>query len=258
MRPPAPPIPTRRAALLAAAAAAVRPARAAPARPSPADVARDYDGYAATYDALDGGPLASALGLPALRAAAAGRTRGDVLEVAVGTGLGLAAYWTGHGVAVPPPSAPPSLPAPLTSLTLVDVSPAMLARAASRAASLGLAATAVVADAAALPFGDAAFDCVVDAFAVCVYPDPAAALAEMARVLRPGGTAILVENARSDVGAVAAYQDATAALAARLGGKGCAYNVDVRALVAATPGLVAVEEERRVGGVFGVFVARRR
>ena len=255
------PAPTRRAALLAATSAALaRPARAAaPPRPSPADVARDYDGFAATYDSLDGGPLAAALGLPALRTAAAARTRGDVLEVAVGTGLGLESYWIGHGCPVPaasPPS-PPSLPPALTSLTLVDVSPAMLARARARAASLGLAAASVVADVAALPFADASFDTAVDAFGLCVFPDPAAALAELARVLRPGGTAVLVENARSANGAVGAYQDATAALAARLGGKGCAYNTDVPALVGGTRGLELVGEERRVGGVFGVFVARR-
>lgn len=249
---------TPRRALLAGAAAFLPPrARAAPPSPSTPNVdavRRAYDSYADNYDSLDGGPLASALGLPRLRAAAAARARGDVLEVAVGTGLGLETYWTAAGVAVPPADAALGLPPAITSLTLVDLSPAMLARAKERASALRLDAGTVVADVAALPLAPASMDTVLDAFAMCVFPDPAAALAEMARVLRPGGSVVLAENARSRNGIVGAWQDATAASAAVAGGKGCRFNVDVPALIAATPGLRLVAEERIVGGVFGLFV----
>ena len=57
-----------------------------------------------------------------------------------------------------------------------------------------------------MPFSDASFDCVVDTFSLCVFPDPAAALREVARVLRPGGTALLLEHCRSPLAPLAWYQ----------------------------------------------------
>merc|ERR1711924_412662 len=51
-----------------------------------------YDEYAATYNELDAGPLAEALGLPGLRRALIARAQGATLEVAVGTGLNLPLY----------------------------------------------------------------------------------------------------------------------------------------------------------------------
>lgn len=221
-------------------------------------MAAAYDGYAKTYDSLDGGPLATALGLPALRVRAAAAATGDILEIAPGTGLGLAAYWASRGV--DPPAAGsrprPSLPAGVASLALADISPGMLAQATERAAALGLAVTAVVADVAALPFPDASFDTVVDAFSLCVFVDPGAALASVARVLRRGGTAVLLEHARSPFPPLAAYQDATASFIASPvgGGKGCAWNQDVRGLVEGA-GLRVKAEERALGGTMTLILA---
>jgi ubiquinone/menaquinone biosynthesis C-methylase UbiE len=45
-----------------------------------------------------------------------------------------------------------------------------------------------------LPFADAGFDAAVSAFALCTVGDPAAALAEVRRVLVPGGTLLLLEH----------------------------------------------------------------
>jgi SAM-dependent methyltransferase len=63
------------------------------------------------------------------------------------------------------------------------------------------------ATAAQLPFRDASFDTVVVTFVLCSVPDPDAALAEIARVLRPDGQLLFAEHVRSDDPALAAKQD---------------------------------------------------
>lgn len=79
----------------------------------------------------------------------------------------------------------------------IDLSPGMLRRALPR-----LGPRVAVADAACLPFGEHAFG---DAFAVWVMHavgDPAAVLAETARVLRPGGRFVICSTAPPDPNAV--------------------------------------------------------
>lgn len=75
--------------------------------------------------------------------------------------------------------------APSAVLVAADRTEAMLRRAPS-------SSPRVVVDARALPFQDGAFDVAVLAFMLFHVPDPAAALAEVRRVLRPGGTAGLL------------------------------------------------------------------
>jgi ubiquinone/menaquinone biosynthesis C-methylase UbiE len=101
---------------------------------------------------------------------------GDVLEVAVGTGLNLTHY-----------------PADI-ALTGVDLSPEMLALARDRAADLGLDVILMEGDAEQLPFPDATFDTVVCTLGLCCIPDDRQAIAEMARVLRPGGRLLLLDH----------------------------------------------------------------
>jgi SAM-dependent methyltransferase len=69
----------------------------------------------------------------------------------------------------------------------VDISERMLARAAHR-----LRGTLVRASAVRLPFVDARFDGVVGVHVLHLLPDLATALAEVARVLRPGGRMVAV------------------------------------------------------------------
>jgi ubiquinone/menaquinone biosynthesis C-methylase UbiE len=72
-------------------------------------------------------------------------------------------------------------------VTSTDYVPALLDRGAQRARAEGLTAEFLAADAEALPFEEAAFDCVLSTFGVMFAPDQARAAAELIRVCRPGG-----------------------------------------------------------------------
>jgi ubiquinone/menaquinone biosynthesis C-methylase UbiE len=72
-------------------------------------------------------------------------------------------------------------------VTSTDYVPVLLDRGAQRAHAEGLRAEFLEADAEALPFKSAAFDCVLSTFGVMFAPDHASAAAELARVCRPGG-----------------------------------------------------------------------
>ena len=86
--------------------------------------------------------------------------------------------------------------APAIETTGLDVDGEMIERAnrkADRAVARGAGTrpSFVVADAASMPFADASFDVVVSSFAIHHWPDRGAGMAEMLRVLRPGGRAIV-------------------------------------------------------------------
>jgi ubiquinone/menaquinone biosynthesis C-methylase UbiE len=106
---------------------------------------------------------------------------GDTLEVAIGTGINLSHY-------------PQDV-----RLTGLDLTPDMLALAEARARDMGRDIRLIEGDAMALPFADESFDTVVCTYALCSVPDDARAIAEMHRVLRPGGRLILVDHVRSSI-----------------------------------------------------------
>jgi SAM-dependent methyltransferase len=115
------------------------------------------------------------------RSWACSQAAGDTLEVAIGTGLNLAHYDAN------------------VRLTGVDLSPEMLALAQTSTRDLGLTVDLKAGDAQDLPFADQSFDTVVCTYALCSVPDEARAIAEMKRVLKPGGRLILVDHIRSTV-----------------------------------------------------------
>lgn len=79
------------------------------------------------------------------------------------------------------------------------------------AAGAGARPPAAVADARALPFRPAAFDAVVAAFSLNHLEDPATALREAARVVRPGGAVVATAYAKDDTHPVKAAVDGAAA-----------------------------------------------
>lgn len=75
-----------------------------------------------------------------------------------------------------------------------DITPAMVARIRHRARELGRPVTAEVMDGQALPLSGARFDAVILHLIVAVIPDPLACLREVARVLEPGGRAVVLDK----------------------------------------------------------------
>jgi ubiquinone/menaquinone biosynthesis C-methylase UbiE len=126
---------------------------------------------------------------------------GETLEVGVGTGLNLPFY-------------PENVP-----LTGIDLSPAMLAIARRQAGRLDHPVDLREADAHALPFPAASFDTVVCTFSLCAIPDDRRAVAEMKRVLRPGGRLLLADHVAGSLWPVRAVQRLLEVVTVPLGGE---------------------------------------
>lgn len=129
------------------------------------------------------------------------QARGEVLEVAIGTGLNLDHY-----------------PAEVV-LDGVDLSPEMLAHARERARRLGRTVRLQEGDAQRLDFPDASFDTVVSTFSLCAIPDDRQAVAELVRVLRPGGTLLLADHVVSTAWPVRVLQRLLEVVTVRFGGE---------------------------------------
>jgi ubiquinone/menaquinone biosynthesis C-methylase UbiE len=129
----------------------------------------------------------------------------------------------------------------------VDVSREMLNVARRRAAKLSMDVSFSLADAAALPFSDKSFDTVVSSLTTCTFPNPVAALQEIARVCRTDGRVLLLEHGRSDREWLGRWQDS---LADRFVNQlGCHWNREPIKLVREAS--LKVTKARRV--FFGVF-----
>jgi SAM-dependent methyltransferase len=81
-----------------------------------------------------------------------------------------------------------------------------------------------------LPLDSASFDCVVCTYTLCTVPDPVAALAEMRRVLRPGGRLLFAEHGLAPDAGVARWQSRLDPYWSRIAG-GCHLTRDVPKLL---------------------------
>lgn len=126
--------------------------------------------------------------------------------------------------------------------TALDFNPAMLARAVARRADLDLGF--VLGDSMSLPFPDAHFDHVVLHLIVAVVPQPQQALAEAARVLKPGGTILLFDKFLRE-GEGGWLRRALTPLARRIATR---MDVVFEQVLHAAPELVVVSDEPALAG----------
>jgi ubiquinone/menaquinone biosynthesis C-methylase UbiE len=132
-----------------------------------------------------------------------GAARGRVLEIGVGSGLNLPLY----GAAI-------------DLVCGIDPSPELLSRAGKRLADAPVPVSLVRASAEQLPFPEVVFDTLVMTWTLCSIPNPSAALAEMRRVLKPGGHLLFVEHGMSPEPRVIRWQRRLTPCWKRIGG-GC-------------------------------------
>lgn len=128
------------------------------------------------------------------------QAKGDVLEIAIGTGRNLPYY-------------PNDI-----RLTGIELSEEMLQIARGRAQELGREADLLLGDAQSLEYPDERFDTVVSTFTLCTIPNDRKAVAEARRVLRPGGRFLILEHVRSPALPVRAVQRVLDPLTVRFGG----------------------------------------
>jgi len=127
--------------------------------------------------------VAEKLGMAARRRDLLAEARGAVLEIGAGTGLNLRHY-----------------PAGLEGLILVEPGEAMADRIDLSQTPPDVPVTLLRAPAEYLPFDDDSFDTVVSTLVLCTVSDPARAVAEIARVLKPGGRLLFLEHVSADSG----------------------------------------------------------
>ena len=150
-----------------------------------------------------------------LRARVVAGLTGQVLEIGFGSGLNIPYY-----------------PPRLKRVQAVD--PAAVGRrlAAKRAAACPVPIDYIGADAQALPVGDASVDSALSTWTLCTIPDASRALAEICRVLRPGGALHFVEHGLAPDAKVARLQQRLTPFQHRAFG-GCHLNRRIDQLVAA-------------------------
>ncbi len=145
---------------------------------------------------------------------------GATIEVGAGSGINLAHYTDR-----------------VSELVVTEPSPHMLVhlREAAREPPPVGSLELVQAPAQALPFADGRFDTAVCTFVLCSVPDPAAALGEIARVLRPGGRLLFLEHVHAGEGTLLGRFQDLVEVPHRYVAAGCYPNRRTESLLAESP-----------------------
>ena len=155
---------------------------------------------------------------------------GRVLEIGIGSGLNLPLY---------------GLPA--REIIGLDPLRELLVMARDRAATAAVPVKLLEASAEAMPLDDASIDTVVTTWTLCTIPDAPRALAELRRVLRPGGALLFVEHGRVPEPGVARWQDRLDPLWRRVAG-GCHLNRKIDDLVSGSGFRIEALTNARIPG----------
>ena len=179
-------------------------------------IRRAYDAsygrlFAAAYDRMLAGAERGELG--ARRGEMVGKAAGRTLELGSGTGLNLRHYADA-----------------VTDLILTEPFAPMAARLRAKLGEHDRDAQVVETAAETLPFEDDSFDTVVATLVLCTVDDPVRAVDEVGRVLRPGGSLILLEHVRAETPGLARAQDLLHGPWFAIG-HGCHCNRDTAAVI---------------------------
>jgi ubiquinone/menaquinone biosynthesis C-methylase UbiE len=148
-----------------------------------------------------------------LRERACAELHGDVLEIGFGSGNNVAFY-----------------PSAIRKLTAIEPSDTAWRLAAKRVGASQVQIERGDLDAQRLPFPDETFDSALSTWTLCTIPDPIAALDEVRRVLKPGGTLHFIEHGLAPDAKVQRWQNRLNGMQQRLFG-GCNLNRPIVGLI---------------------------
>jgi ubiquinone/menaquinone biosynthesis C-methylase UbiE len=172
-------------------------------------------GFATLYDRAF--TATEKAGLREMRRELLSTAQGRTIDLGAGTGANLDLY-----------------PDAVAELVLAEPDPHMARQLRQKLTESGQAAELIEASAERLPFEDSSFDTAVFTLVLCTVPDPEAALAETARILKPGGKLLFVEHVRSEEPSLARWQDRLEK-PWRFFADGCHCNRDTVANIEASP-----------------------
>ena len=159
-----------------------------------------------------------------------GEAEGRILEIGVGSGLNLPLYGSAARAVIG-----------------IEPSPELLRMARQRAAGISVPVEFLETSAEAIPLDAGSVDAVVTTWTLCTIPDAPRALAEVRRVLKPGGALLFVEHGRAPEPGVARWQDRLDPLWSRFAG-GCHLNRKIDDLVSGSGFRIDRLEHARMSG----------
>ncbi len=183
-------------------------------------------GFAAMYDRAF--TATEDAGLREMRRQALSEAQGRTIDLGAGTGANLELY-----------------PEAVSELVLAEPDPHMAKQLREKLARSPRAAELIEASAERMPFEDGSFDTAVFTLVLCTVPNPQAALAEAARILKPGGKLLFIEHVRAEDAGLARWQDRLEK-PWRFIGDGCHCNRDTVATIGASPLTVEKVEHDRL------------